>query len=240
MEEACNVLLEFIYEENETATPSDDSAATDAKLLTVVTPNEDISMVVAPKASYQSRGSPFHLTCSNVAVFSDEAPIFSRLSMDLQPGQRAFILCATRQQKKSVLDVLSFIAPHSSGSIAIDESQVSYALDGELIRREVALCMPENFTFSGSSVADNVRQCFQSTPSLQELCALAGIDSNLGDLNEFGESVMPDAIPPCMSLIAQLLRLLVRPSRFVVVDADVITRSNAYHRAVSPPSWVSI
>ncbi len=229
MEEACNVLLEFIYEDNEPAVVLDDNSTSDMRLLTIHTSTADI----AQKPAYLSCSTPFHLTFRDVAFFSDDLQIFSRLSMDLKPGQRAFILCATQQQKKSVLDVLSFMTPHSSGVVTIDQVQVSLALDGDLIRHEVALCMPENFTFSGSTVAENVQQCYPSAPSLEELCARAGIASELGDLSIFGESVMPDAVSPCMKLVAQLLRLLAHPSRFLVVDADVLARSNAYHRAVS-------
>ena len=236
MEEACNVLLEFIYEDKHPAVAPDDDAPSDVRLLTVRTSNADVSMVAAHNLSYQSRSTPFHLTFRDVTLFSDDLPIFSGLSMDLKPGQRAFILCATQLQKKSVLDVLSFAAPHSSGLVAINQAQVLLARDGDLIRQEVALCMPENFTFSGSSVADNVRQCFPSAPSLEDLCARAGIDSDLGDLKLFAESVMPDGTPPCLSLVAQLLRLLVHPSRLVVVNADVLARSNTYHCAVSPSS----
>jgi ABC-type multidrug transport system fused ATPase/permease subunit len=231
MEEACNVLLEFIYEDEEKEAFASDETIKSQHLLKAVTGN--ISMTEAPKIVHEFRHSAFHLTFRNVALIRDDLNVFSRLSFDLKPGQRAFILCATSQQKISVLDVLSFLAPHSTGSVSIDQKVVSFDSEGDIVRREIALCIPQNFTISGVSVAENVLKFCASPPSLQELCARAGIDSDLGDLNKFGESLMPDGIPPCMSLIAHLLRLFVHPSRMVVVDAAVLSRSNSYHRAVS-------
>ncbi len=232
MEEACNVLLEFIYEDERVGEVVSDDSATSGHLLRVVA-KADISMTEAPKPVDQSRHSACHLTFRNVALICDDLTIFSRLSFDLKPGQRAFILCATSQQKVCVLDTLSFLAPHSSGTVLIDGNVVPIDSDGDNIRREVALCIPQNFTISGMSVEKNILQFSTSPPSLKELCARAGIDSDLGDLSKFGDSLMPDGIPPCMSLIAQLLRLFVNPSRMVVVDAAVLSRSNSYHRAVS-------
>jgi ABC-type multidrug transport system fused ATPase/permease subunit len=234
MEEACNVLLEFIYEDDKVAEVVSDDSAKSGHLLGVVT--ENISMTEAPKPVYASRHSACHLTFRNVALICDDLTVFSRLSFDLKPGQRAFILCATSQQKVSVLDTLSFLAPHSTGTVLIDDNVVSIDSDGHNIRREVALCIPQNFTISGMSVEKNILQFSASPPSLKELCSRAGIDSDLGDLSMFGDSLMPDGIPPCMSLIAQLLRLFVNPSRMVVVDAAVLSRSNSYHRAVSSSS----
>jgi ABC-type multidrug transport system fused ATPase/permease subunit len=230
MEEACNVLLEFIYEDEKVAEVVSDDSAKSGHLLGVVT---DISMTEAPKTVYEFRHSACHLTFRNVACICDDLTVFSRLSFDLKPGQRAFILCATSQQKVSVLDTLSFLAPHSTGTVLIDGNVVPIDSDGDTIRREVALCIPQNFTISGMSVEKNILQFSASPPSLLELCARAGIDSDLGDLSKFGDSLMPDGIPPCMSLIAQLLRLFTNPSRMVVVDAAVLSRSNSYHRAVS-------
>ena len=165
-----------------------------------------------------------HVTFENVTFGYDAAqPILKNISLEAKPGQMIALVGPTGAGKTTIANLLTRFYDIDSGSIRIDEMDVSNVIKDDL-RQKLGLVLQDNFLFA-TTVMENIRygRLKASDQEVIDAARLANADGFIHRLPHGYQTVLTER----GSNLSQGQRQLLAIARAILADPDILILDEA-------------